>query len=124
MDGQYLPNMEENPLYHTLSIIGGKWKLPILWLLNRLGTIRYNQLKRSLPGITDMMLAQSLKELQKHRMIDRIVFPEVPPHVEYMLTDDGKSLMPLLEQLSQWGKLQQKKICNLSANRDTDTPDI
>ncbi|MFC6334155.1 winged helix-turn-helix transcriptional regulator [Paenibacillus septentrionalis] len=88
----------------TLSIIGGKWKLIILWHLGKEGPQRFSELQRLLPKITHKMLTSQLKELTDDGIIHREVFPEVPPRVEYSMTELGLTLMPLLELMYDWGK--------------------
>ncbi|WP_337020008.1 helix-turn-helix domain-containing protein, partial [Oceanobacillus massiliensis] len=87
----------------TLSVIGGKWKMLILWHLGSEGTKRFNELKRLIPGITQRMLTTQLRELESDFLVHREVYPVVPPKVEYSLTVQGKSLRPLLEQMTKWG---------------------
>lgn len=96
------------PLTFALNIIGGKWRLPILWAIHQSGVIRYNELKRQIEGITNMMLTQSLKELEQYGLVIRTQFPEIPPRVEYTLSDSGKALIPALKQLAGWGSDMQK----------------
>lgn len=88
----------------TLSIIGGKWKLIILWHLGKEGPQRFSELQRLLPKITHKMLTSQLKELADDGIIHREVFPEVPPRVEYSMTELGLTLMPILELMYDWGK--------------------
>ncbi|MED3564342.1 winged helix-turn-helix transcriptional regulator [Bacillus xiapuensis] len=88
----------------TLSVIGGKWKMLILWHLGREGTKRFGELKALMPGITQRMLVNQLRELEEDLIVNREVYPVVPPKVEYSLTEHGKSLMPILESMYQWGK--------------------
>ncbi|MGN8646587.1 winged helix-turn-helix transcriptional regulator [Gracilibacillus sp. HCP3S3_G5_1] len=88
----------------TLAVIGGKWKILILWHLGKEGTKRFSELKALMPGITQRMLANQLKELEEDRIIHREVYPVVPPKVEYSLTEHGQSLMPILDSLYEWGK--------------------
>lgn len=88
----------------TLDIIGGKWKTLILWHLGLDGTKRFSEVKKSLPGITQKMLTQQLRELEAYGMINRKVYPQVPPKVEYSLTEEGKSLMPVLKTMCTWGR--------------------
>ncbi len=92
------------PLTYALDIIGGKWRLPIIWALNKNNILRYNELKKKVNGITNMMLSQSLKEMENYGLINRKQFLEIPPRVEYSLTDAGKDLIPALELLAKWGK--------------------
>ncbi len=86
----------------TLKIIGGRWKVLILREL-LVGIQRFNQLHRSLPGITQKMLTQQLRELEEDGIIHRQVYPQVPPKVEYSLTPLGESLNPVLEAMHEWG---------------------
>lgn len=97
------------PLTFALKIIGGKWRLPILWAIHNQGVIRYNELKRQVDGITNMMLTQSLKELESYGLLIRTHYPEIPPRVEYMLSNEGKNLIPALKLLATWGKQMQNK---------------
>lgn len=87
----------------TLKVLGGKWKPVILWYVSR-GTIRFNQLHRQITGITQKMLTQQLRELEKDGLILRTVYPEVPPRVEYSITEYGTSLRPVLRAMSEWGR--------------------
>jgi DNA-binding HxlR family transcriptional regulator len=93
---------EHCPVEATLELIGGKYKTLILWHLAD-GKLRFSQLRREITGITPKMLTQQLRELEAHSLIHREVFPIVPPKVEYSLTELGKSLMPLLVAMRDWG---------------------
>ncbi|MEH7373851.1 winged helix-turn-helix transcriptional regulator [Neobacillus drentensis] len=88
----------------SLAVIGGKWKMLILWHLGKEGTKRFNELKSLMPGITQRMLVNQLRELEEDLIIHREVYPVVPPKVEYSLTEHGQSLMPILESMYEWGK--------------------
>lgn len=91
------------PVEYTLEVMGGKWKPLILWhLADR--TLRFSELKRTIPKVTQKMLTQQLRELENDGLIYRNVYPQVPPKVEYSLTEDGQSLIPLLREMSRWGK--------------------
>lgn len=92
------------PLTYALDLIGGKWRLPIIWALSQHDTLRYNELKRKIDGITNMMLSQSLKEMESYGIVNRKQYMEIPPRVEYSLTEAGKDLIPALESLANWGK--------------------
>ncbi|MGL5917273.1 MAG: winged helix-turn-helix transcriptional regulator, partial [Culicoidibacterales bacterium] len=85
----------------AMDLIGGKWKMMILWYLIG-GTQRFSELKRSLPGITQKMLTQQLRELEATGIVTRTVYPVVPPKVEYTLTAEGEALIPLLHQFCTW----------------------
>ncbi|WP_081696819.1 winged helix-turn-helix transcriptional regulator [Megalodesulfovibrio gigas] len=87
----------------TLDVIGGKWKPIILYHLGICGVQRFSDLRRSMPGVTERMLSRQLKELATDGLVHREVYREVPPRVEYWLTDQGKTLMPILLALRDWG---------------------
>lgn len=91
------------PIRYAIDIVGGKWKLPIICMLAGGLPTRYSSIKRKLAGITNMMLAQSLKELEAAGIVHREQYNEVPPRVEYTLTDKGKSIIPPLTKLAEWG---------------------
>lgn len=88
----------------TLAVIGGKWKMLILWHLGKEGTKRFNELKSLMPGITQRMLVNQLRELEEDFIVHREVYPVVPPKVEYSLTEQGTTLIPILESMYEWGK--------------------
>lgn len=92
-----------NPVELSLDIIGGKWKMPIIWSL-REDTLRYGEIRKSLPKVTHKMLTQQLRELESNEIIKRKVYPEVPPKVEYSLTLLGKSVIPVIDLLREWGE--------------------
>ncbi|RDW16487.1 HxlR family transcriptional regulator [Oceanobacillus arenosus] len=88
----------------TLGVIGGKWKMLILWHLGKQGTKRFNELKSLMPGITQRMLVKQLRELEEDLIVHREVYPVVPPKVEYSLTEHGISLLPILDMMYRWGE--------------------
>jgi DNA-binding HxlR family transcriptional regulator len=94
------------PIIYALSFIGQKWKIPILWHLADEGTLRYNELKRGVYGITNIMLTKSLQELEEHGLVVRKQYDTIPPKVEYSLLERGKTLIPVLKGLDAWGKKQ------------------
>jgi DNA-binding HxlR family transcriptional regulator len=106
MDNKTLYNsrLDGCPLTFALNLIGGKWRLPIIWALSKNGTMRYNELRRSIGGITNMMLTQSLRELESYGIVYRKQYMEIPPRVEYSLTQSGENLIPALKALASWGK--------------------
>lgn len=96
------------PVDLTLSVIGGRWKGLVFWNL-RDGAKRYGEMKKILVGINDKMLSQVLKELESSGVVSRKVFEVVPPKVEYSLTKEGKKLLPVMKQMSEWGGKFEKK---------------
>jgi DNA-binding HxlR family transcriptional regulator len=97
------PCRDNCPLGDALRLIGGKWKIPILCALHQDGATRYNELKRKIRGITNTMLASSLKELEEEGLVCRRQYMEMPVRVEYELTDRCGGLMPILSELARWG---------------------
>lgn len=95
------------PVTATVSVIGGKWKPIILWNLFQ-EKRRFSQLKKFIPGITQKMLTQQLRELESDGIVHREVFPVVPPQVEYSLTTKGFSLAPILQAMEKWGNTNMK----------------
>jgi DNA-binding HxlR family transcriptional regulator len=89
--------------------IGGKYKGRILWYLHEHTILRYGELNRTLPDITTKMLTQTLRELETDNLIHREVYHEVPPKVEYTLTEIGKELIPFINYLKEWGDKQMKR---------------
>jgi DNA-binding HxlR family transcriptional regulator len=96
-----------SPVELSLDVIGGKWKMPIIWRL-RDGSKRYGELRKSLPKVTHKMLTQQLRELEQDEILNRKVFPEVPPKVEYSLTLLGESVIPVIDMLREWGDEYRK----------------
>lgn len=92
------------PMAKLQKVIAGKWKIYILWILSH-QTIRFGELHRKLNGITQSMLTKQLRELEKDGFIIRHIHPEVPPKVEYSLSELGQSFVPILKQLNQWGEV-------------------
>ncbi len=91
------------PLQKAMTAIGGKWKMSIICSLSNDGVTRYNELKRKMKGISNTMLAKSLKELEDDGLIKRTEYLEVPVRVEYEITDSVHSLIPILTELAVWG---------------------
>ena len=108
-NGKFMPEFEfkgkkyNNPVELSLDILGGKWKMPIIWRLKD-SSKRYGELKKLLPGVTHKMLTQQLRELEEGEIITRKVYPEIPPKVEYNLTLLGKSVIPVIDLLREWGE--------------------
>lgn len=98
---------ERCPIIYVLGKIGQKWKIPILWhLADEKRPLRYNELKRSIPTITNIMLTKSLQELEECGLVSRKQFEVVPPKVEYSLTERGETLIPILYAIHAWGTEQ------------------
>lgn len=99
------------PVQHALQYIGGKWQIGILWQLRK-GAIRFNALKDMLPGLSEKVLTENLKFFEEKGMVKKQTFLSVPPKVEYMLTADGQQLIPLIENIINWGyaHMQEEKV--------------
>ncbi len=97
----------ECPFIFAISLMGKRWKPAILWKISQ-GFHRFGQLRREIPPISQKMLTQHLRELERDELITRTVYAEVPPRVEYALTDLGHSLEPILQQLNAWGEANMK----------------
>lgn len=91
------------PIETVIQVVGGKWKPLILWHLLASGK-RFSELEKLIPEVTQKMLAQHLRELESDRLVTRTIYPSVPPKVEYALSDYGKTLIPVLETMCQWGE--------------------
>lgn len=89
--------------HYTLSLISGKYKMTILYTLMEFGVVRFNEMKRYIGGISYKTLSATLKELDADQLVHREEYPQIPPKVEYSLTERGKSLIPILDNLCQWG---------------------
>ena len=94
---------EETGYSYTLSLISGKYKMVILYCLMEYQPVRFNEMKRYLGQVSDKTLSQNLKELESDGLLVRVSYPQIPPKVEYSLTDRGASLMEVLDQLCVWG---------------------
>ena len=94
------------PIRNVISRFGDKWSMLVLFMLHRseTGILRFNEIRRLMTDCSQKMLSQTLKNLEQSHLVHREVYPEVPPRVEYSLTDTGKSLMPAIMALIEWGK--------------------
>ena len=88
---------------YTLSLINGKYKMTILYTLMEFGVVRFNEMKKYIGGISFKTLSTTLKELESDRLVHREEYPQIPPKVEYSLTERGKSLIPILDAMCEWG---------------------
>ena len=102
------PCMEKCPLHHAMLLIGGKWKVQILCSVTNAGTIRYNALRGKLAGISNTVLASSLRELERDGLVERREYLEVPVRVEYRPAERCRSLLPILEALSDGAEQDMK----------------
>ena len=109
-DSECTDNAFNCPVEATLSVIGGKWKVVILFHLTHSGTHRFAELRRKIPGVSERMLTQQLRELERDGVVHREVYPEVPPKVEYSLTKYGESLGQITKIMCDWGKKHMKRI--------------
>ena len=97
------------PLEYGMELFGGKWNSRIICVLNTLGTLRYSELRREMGNITDAVLAAALKELISNEIVLRRSYDEIPPRVEYSLTEKGKSVVPILQSICQWSGMFYKE---------------
>ncbi len=100
----------------TFELIGGKWKPIILWHLKNYKVLRFSELRKLMPNVTQKMLTQQLRELESDKLIHREVYPQVPPKVEYSLTELGESVLPILEQMHKWGESYNTNILQSDTN--------
>lgn len=112
IDGKEFEIKMNGRMYHcaldvTMDYIGGKWKTVVLWYMRK-GPMRFSELKKVIPQITEKMLSLQLKQLEMDGIVVRKVYAEVPPKVEYYLTEEGKTLLPLLEEMAKWGRRKGK----------------
>lgn len=108
---KYKPKIEKEimcPIEYGLDIFGGKWKSRIICVLSSAEVLRYNQIRKELGNITDAVLAAMLKELIADGLISRKQYEEIPPKVEYALTEKGKSVLPILQSICHWSRQQTK----------------
>lgn len=114
------------PIEYTMELLSGKWKMHVIWQVSKQDIIRFNELRRQLNGISNVMLTQTLQELQEAGVIYRNQYNEIPPRVEYSLTDRGKELLPVFDVLGKWGmksgwskpeRCESKENCNCPVNR-------
>ena len=100
---EFCTEVNVRPFAYAISLIDGKWKMHILFWLWKREILRYSELKRALGRVTHKMLSNQLKELENDGLIQRREYPQVPPKVEYSLTERGRSLIPILDSMCEWG---------------------
>ncbi|MCH5349424.1 MAG: helix-turn-helix transcriptional regulator [Oscillospiraceae bacterium] len=96
-------SIEETGFSYTMSLIQGKYKMFILYALMEFEVVRFNEMKKYIGGISYKTLSATLKELESDSLVNRKEYPQIPPKVEYSLTERGKSLIPILDQMCEWG---------------------
>lgn len=96
-------HLSDTGFSYTLSLINGKYKMTILYTLMEFGVVRFNAMKKYIGGISYKTLSSTLKELEADALVHREEYPQIPPKVEYSLTERGKSLIPLLDAMCEWG---------------------
>jgi DNA-binding HxlR family transcriptional regulator len=106
-DYEAIKSVRDTPFGYTLSLISGKWKMIILYWLVEYPSVRYNELQRLLGTISFKTMSVQLKELEADELIIRKEYPQIPPKVEYSLSEKGKSLYPVMEAICQWGEQNQ-----------------
>lgn len=100
-------NLEKNdpcPVTFCMRVIGGKWKPIILFLISKSAN-RFGILQRGIEGISKQMLTKQLRELEEDGILERVIYPEIPPRVEYFITDKGKTIFPIVEAMRDWGEV-------------------
>lgn len=92
------------PIYKTMELFQGKWSIWVLFELNKKDTLRFGEIKRAIPGISNTMLASTLKDLEERGLVERIQYNEIPPRVEYTTTERAKTLRTVFEAMAAWGR--------------------
>ena len=108
----YKPKLEKDircPLEYGLTVFGGKWKSRVICVLAEKGVLRYSSIRKEMTNITDAVLAATLKELIADNIVKRQQFDEIPPRVEYCLTDKGRSVVPILQSICKWSGAYHKE---------------
>lgn len=95
--------LEQTGFSYTLALISGKYKMPVLYTLMEFGVVRFNAMKRYIGSVSYKTLSATLKKLERDQLVLRTEYPQIPPKVEYSLTERGRSLMPILDQMCDWG---------------------
>lgn len=98
------PIREDCPVHRTLELLSGKWRTHIIYELCKHPSMRFGELKKAYPQITNTMLTHTLRDLEALEIIHREQFNEIPPHVEYSLTEKGRALLPVFLEISRWGE--------------------
>ena len=110
------------PVRNVIARFGNKWALLTLLIIGEHDVVRFNELNRLIPDVSSRVLSSTLRTLEAAGLIDRKVYPVVPPKVEYRLTGIGKSLLPLIRQLTEWAQTNMKKVTNHRKEYETSLP--
>lgn len=102
------PVSDNCPMRRTLELLSGKWRTHVIYALCKKECCRFGELKKTVPGITNTMLSSTLKDLEELDILHREQFNEIPPHVEYSLTEKGRALLPIFAELAKWGEKYEK----------------
>ncbi|MEY8309141.1 helix-turn-helix domain-containing protein [Erysipelotrichaceae bacterium 51-3] len=102
------------PMKHACKALEGKWKIPVIYVLCVNGTLRYNELKQAL-GITNVMLSNTLKDLEQEGLIVRISYNEIPPRVDYSLSKSAQGLIPIMNAFARWGETRMTDLDTVSS---------
>ncbi len=105
------------------EVLYGKWKIRLLWFINE-GHKRPSELQRKIPGASRRVLNMQLKELEGHELVAKVIYPVLPPKVEYSLTDFGQTLIPIIAKLGQWGDENEVHLRNVILKRLSDVPNV
>lgn len=100
-------NPNNCPVTHCMNKIGGKWKPIVIFLVN-MGKNRFSILQKAMPEISKQMLVNQLRELEEDKILERVIFAEIPPRVEYNLSEYGKTVLPIISVMADWGKVDMK----------------
>jgi DNA-binding HxlR family transcriptional regulator len=103
------------PMQHVMNQLSGRWKILLVWYIH-LGLNRFGAIRKRLPGLSTKMLSQQLRELERDGFLHKKVFAEVPPHVEYYITEKAKGLIPIFEKLNDWGRADQLLAKSMTAD--------
>lgn len=104
----------------TMEMIIGKWKIAIMLNLLHFGTMRFSELQHVMPGVTQKVLTSHLRDLEQEGIVERVVYPQVPPKVEYSMTEYGKSLQTILEMMHEWGEAHLHRKTQMLFSKGTD----
>ncbi|MEN0048124.1 MAG: helix-turn-helix domain-containing protein [Bacteroidota bacterium] len=108
MEAKKSVTTQKCPVTYCMSKIGGKWKPIILFLISK-GVNRFGVMQRSIENISKQMLTKQLRELERDGMLERKIYAEIPPRVEYFITDKGSTLFPIIESMRDWGEVEMSK---------------